>query len=170
MYQTINLYLASFESRNTFSSFISSLSFRSKLSCWSIFTSLALQIYHEYSGNCQIRLTNEPVKCVRMYRISEYSRFNLVNRNTLDNKFLSDVCKLMCRIAQVALYIKIPQYPLPIQCHSLIGSILYIQIDISMATPCISSSGSIYQNITVSPCYLMSRSHWVHFVHILYSV
>ena len=36
-----------------------------------------------YSGNCLIRHTKGPEKCVRFYRMSEYSGFILVNRNTL---------------------------------------------------------------------------------------
>jgi hypothetical protein len=36
-----------------------------------------------YSGTCLIRLTKGPGKCVRLYRMSEYSCLILVNRNTL---------------------------------------------------------------------------------------
>jgi hypothetical protein len=36
-----------------------------------------------YSGTCLIQHTNGPGKCVGLYRMSEYSGFNLVNRNTL---------------------------------------------------------------------------------------
>ena len=35
-----------------------------------------------YSGTCLIQHTNGPGKCVGLYRISEYSHFILVNRNT----------------------------------------------------------------------------------------
>jgi len=36
-----------------------------------------------YSGTCLIRHTKGPGKCVRLYRMLEYSGFILVNRNTL---------------------------------------------------------------------------------------
>ena len=36
-----------------------------------------------YSGTCLIRHTKGPGKCIRLYRILEYSGFILVNRNTL---------------------------------------------------------------------------------------
>jgi hypothetical protein len=39
--------------------------------------------YTMYSGTCLIWHTNGPGKCVRLYRMSEYSGFILVNRNTL---------------------------------------------------------------------------------------
>jgi hypothetical protein len=35
-----------------------------------------------YSGTCLIRHSKGPGKCVRLYRMSEYSGFILVNRNT----------------------------------------------------------------------------------------
>ena len=49
----------------------------------------AMKLYHIiysqyiYSGTCLIRHTKGPGKCVRLYRMSEYSVFILVNRNTL---------------------------------------------------------------------------------------
>jgi hypothetical protein len=36
-----------------------------------------------YSGTSLIRHTNEPGKCMELYRMLEYSGFILVNRNTL---------------------------------------------------------------------------------------
>jgi hypothetical protein len=36
-----------------------------------------------YSGTCLIQQTKEPGKCVGLYRMSEYSDFSLVNKNTL---------------------------------------------------------------------------------------
>ena len=36
-----------------------------------------------YSGTCLIRHTKGPGKCVRLYRMSEYSSFILVNIKTL---------------------------------------------------------------------------------------
>ena len=44
-----------------------------------------------YSGTCRIRHTKGPGKCVGLYRISEYLGFILVNKNTVDHTFLSDV-------------------------------------------------------------------------------
>ena len=51
-----------------------------------------------YSGTCLIRHTKRPGKCVGLYRMSGYSDFILVNRNTFGPK-------LRCRIAQIALYL-----------------------------------------------------------------
>ena len=39
--------------------------------------------YYYYSGTCLIRHNRRPVKCVGLDRMSEYSGFILVNRNTL---------------------------------------------------------------------------------------
>jgi hypothetical protein len=62
-----------------------------------------------YSGNCVIRHTKGPGKWVGLYRMSEYSGFILVNRNTSETinfcRMSQDVGKLSCRIAQVPLYI-----------------------------------------------------------------
>ena len=40
-------------------------------------------IIYIYSRTCVIRHTKGPEKCVGLYRMSEYSGFILVNRNTL---------------------------------------------------------------------------------------
>ena len=56
-----------------------------------------------YSGTCLIRHTKGPEKCVGLYRMSEYSGFILVKRNTLGPYII--VGKLRCRIAQIPLYI-----------------------------------------------------------------
>jgi hypothetical protein len=60
----------------------------------------------EYSGTCLIWQTNEPGKCVGLYRMSEYSGFILVNRYTIIEfcRISQNVGKLRCRIAQVPLY------------------------------------------------------------------
>ena len=44
-----------------------------------------------YSRTCLIRHTKGPGKCVGLYRMSEYTGFILVYRNTRDHKFLLDV-------------------------------------------------------------------------------
>jgi len=49
-------------------------------------TTMTVKCQHafmNYSGTCLIRHTKEPGKCVLLYRMSEYSRFIFVNRNTL---------------------------------------------------------------------------------------
>ena len=62
-----------------------------------------------YSGTCLIRHTKGPGKYVGLYRMSEYSGFILLNRNTFETINLcpmsEDLGKLRCRIAQVTLYI-----------------------------------------------------------------
>ena len=42
------------------------------------------KINTKYSGTCLIRHTKGPGKCVRLYMMSDYSGFILVNRNTLE--------------------------------------------------------------------------------------
>ena len=65
-------------------------------------------VENNYRGTCLIRHTKGPGKCVRLYRMSEYLGFILVNRNSLGPyifcRMSEDVGKLGCRIAQVPLY------------------------------------------------------------------
>jgi hypothetical protein len=67
------------------------------------FTVCIIHILSYYSGTCLIQHTKEPQKYVELYRMSEYSGFILVNRNTLGPQiFVScksqDVGKLRCLI------------------------------------------------------------------------
>ena len=55
-----------------------------------------------YSGTCLIWHIKGPGKCVRLYRILEYSGFIIVNRNLWDHKCLSDVTE--CQKTQVSDY------------------------------------------------------------------
>ena len=63
-----------------------------------------------------IRHTKGPGKCVGLYRMSEYSGFILVNRNSLEPSILSDVTG--CRKTQVfdctssTVYVKKEQFQL----------------------------------------------------------
>ena len=53
-----------------------------------------------YSGAFLIQHTKDPVKCVGLYNMSEYSGIISVNTNTLDHQFLSDV--IGCRKTEVS--------------------------------------------------------------------
>jgi hypothetical protein len=61
-----------------------------------------------YSGTCLIQHSKGPGKCVRLYKMSEYSGFILVNINTFGASIF--VGKLVCRIAQVPLYMYISKH------------------------------------------------------------
>ena len=56
-----------------------------------------LNLFFIYNGTCLIRHTKEPGKCVRLYRMSEYSGFILVKINTLGPKIF-----VRCQKTQVS--------------------------------------------------------------------
>jgi hypothetical protein len=87
-----------------------------------------------YSGTCPIRYTKGPGKCVRLNRMSEYSGFSLLNRNTINFCQMSQGGgKLWCRVAQIPLYIALSIITFPLICHCKIIWLCHATVDSNLA-------------------------------------